>query len=56
MVLYDEKYTVAVLKDKELGLPIYGRKIDLIERLNKQNKPHQVEEEESVGDDQVQTR
>ena len=48
MVLYDDTYTVAALKAKckELGLPIYERKIDLIERLNKQNKPPQVEEEQ----------
>ena len=55
------KYTVVVLKAKckELGLPVYGRKRDLIEKLNKQNKPPQVEEEDSVGaaeedEDQVQ--
>ena len=49
MVVYDETFTVAVLKAKckELGLPIYGRKKDLIERLNK-NKNMTVEVEQSV--------
>ena len=59
MILFDHTFSVAVLKEKckELGIPCYGRKIDLIKRLNSykdlasndadQEEPLQLVESES---------